>query len=153
MPSCRVENRLFEVAAFDPAARTDALAALHAQCFPDAWDAAAIAALLATPGTFAFAHDDGFVLARVAGDEAEILTLAVAPSARGRGLGRALLQAVIRKLSDLGAASLFLEVGADNPAALALYAGLGFTRVGMRKAYYRGGDALVLRLSLPGKFA
>ena len=53
----------------------------------------------------------------------------------------------------MGAASLFLEVGADNPAALALYAGLGFTRVGMRKAYYNGGDALVLRLSLPAEFA
>lgn len=144
---------MFEVAPFDSAASADTLAALHAGCFPDAWDAAAITALLATPGTFAFTHDDGFVLARVAGDEAEILTLAVAPAARGRGLGRALLQAVIRKVSEMGGASLFLEVGADNPAALALYAGLGFTRVGMRKAYYNGGDALVLRLSLPAKFA
>jgi ribosomal-protein-alanine N-acetyltransferase len=148
-----VENPLFDVSPFDPRAGTAALAALHAACFPDAWDAAAITALLATPGTFAFAHSDGFVLARVAGDEAEILTLAVAPAARGRGLGRALLQAVIRKVTELGAASLFLEVGTDNPAALALYAGLGFTRVGMRKAYYNGGDALVLRLPLPAKFA
>ena len=55
---------------------------------------------------------------------------------------------------------MFLEVGADNPHALALYAGLGFTKVGMRKGYYSsapggsgGGDALVLRLSLPAKFA
>lgn len=144
---------MVEVAPFDPATRADALAALHASCFPDAWDAAAITALLDTPGAFAFSHDDGFVLARVAGDEAEILTLAVAPAARGRGLGRALLQAVIRRTAEMGAASLFLEVGADNPAALALYAGLGFTRVGMRKAYYNGGDALVLRLSLPAKFA
>ncbi len=100
---------------------------------PDAWDAAAISALLVTPGTFAYAHDDGFVLARVAGDEAEILTLAVAPQARGRGLGRALLQAVISRTAHLGAASLFLEVGADNPAALALYAGLGFTGSGCVK--------------------
>src|SRR5690606_38411324 len=132
-PSYQAEKRLFEVSLFDSAARTDALAALHAACFPDAWDAAAITGLLATPGTFAFAHDDGFVLARVAGDEAEILTLAVAPAARGRGLGRALLQAVIRKARELGSQSLFLEVGTDNPTALTLYAGLGFTRVGMRK--------------------
>lgn len=144
---------MFEISLFDPAASTEALAALHAGSFPDAWDAAAIAALLATPGAFAFAHEDGFVLARVAGDEAEILTLAVAPPARGRGLGRALLQAVISRATQAGAASLFLEVGADNPAALALYAGLGFGRVGMRKAYYNGRDALVLRLSLPAKFA
>ena len=144
---------MFEIESFDPQLGTAALAALHASCFPDAWDAAAITALLATPGAFVFAHEDGFVLARVAGDEAEILTLAVAPKARGRGLGRALLQAVISRTTHLQATSLFLEVGADNPAALALYAGLGFTRVGMRKAYYNGGDALVLRLSLPAKFA
>lgn len=144
---------MFDVAPFDPLAGTDALAALHAACFPDAWDAAAITALLATPGTFAFVHADGFVLARVAGGEAEILTLAVAPAARGRGLGRALLQAVIRRADEQEASSLFLEVGADNPAALALYAGLGFTKVGMRKAYYNGRDALVLRLPLPAKFA
>lgn len=144
---------MFEIAPFDPKASADALAALHASCFPDAWDAAAITGLLATPGTFAFVHDDGFVLARVAGDEAEILTLAVAPRARGRGLGRALLQAVISRAAELRATSLFLEVGADNPAALALYAGLGFARVGMRKAYYNSGDALVLRLPLSAEFA
>jgi ribosomal protein S18 acetylase RimI-like enzyme len=44
---------------------------------------------------------------------------------------------------------MFLEVGSDNPAALALYAALGFVNVGSRKGYYRGRDALVLRLSLP----
>lgn len=153
MQNCLGENLLFEVVSFETQSSTAALAALHASCFPDAWDAAAITGLLVTPGTFAFTHDDGFVLARVAGDEAEILTLAVAPAARGRGLGRALLQAVIRRATEMGAASLFLEVGADNSAALALYAGLGFTRVGMRKAYYNDGDALVLRLPLPAKFA
>lgn len=153
MQSFLAEKPLFDVGLFNPQANTAALAALHAACFPDAWDATAITALLGTPGSFAFAHPDGFVLARVAGDEAEILTLAVAPSARGRGLGRALLQAVIRSTAEQGAASLFLEVGADNPAALALYAGLGFSKVGMRKAYYNGRDALVLRLPLPAKFA
>lgn len=109
--------------------------------------------MLAGPGTFAFAHDDGFVLARAAADEAEILTLAVRPAARGKGLGRALLQAAIQKAKALGATTMFLEVGADNPAALALYAGLGFTKVGARKAYYEGRDALVLRLPLAGDFA
>ncbi|HEX4635368.1 MAG TPA: GNAT family N-acetyltransferase [Rhizomicrobium sp.] len=138
---------------FDPAADTAPLAALHAACFADAWNAAAIAQLLATPGAFAFHHKDGFVLARMAGDEAEILTLAVAPNARGRGLGRALLQSAIAGAAAHGAQTMFLEVGADNPHALALYAGLGFAKVGTRKGYYASGDALVLRLSLPGKFA
>ena len=145
------------VTMFDPAADTAPLAALHAASFPDPWDAAAIAALLATPGTFAFSDPEGFVLARIAGDEAEILTLAVAPRARGRGLGRALLQAAIARARQLGAVAMFLEVGVDNPAALALYSGLGFARVGARKAYYAAGhgsgDALVLRLPLPADFA
>jgi ribosomal-protein-alanine N-acetyltransferase len=133
------------------------LAALHAASFAASWDAAAIAALLATPGAFAFHHGDGFVLARVAEDEAEILTLAVLPEKRGQGLGRALLQAAIARAQELGAQSVFLEVGADNPSALALYAGLGFAKVGVRKGYYAsasgGSDALVLRLPLPAKFA
>jgi ribosomal-protein-alanine N-acetyltransferase len=146
-----------DVIPFNAAADTTPLAALHAVSFPDPWDSAAITALLTTPGTFAFHHPDGFVLARIAGDEAEILTLAVAPAARGRGLGRALLQAAINQAQASGAATMFLEVGVDNPAALALYSGLGFARVGARKAYYAAqsgsGDALVLRLPLPAEFA
>ncbi len=154
------KKSLFEISAFNPVAGTHELAALHAVCFPDPWDAAAISALLVTPGTFAYAHGDGFVLARAAGGEAEILTLAVRPEARGRGLGRALLQAAIKRARDAGSDAMFLEVGTENPAALALYAGLGFTKVGDRKGYYGSdsgnsgsGDALVLRLSLPAKFA
>jgi ribosomal-protein-alanine N-acetyltransferase len=144
---------LSDIAPFDPIAGTHLLAALHATCFPDPWNAAAISALLVAPGTFAFAHEDGFVLARAAGGEAEILTLAVAPQARGKGLGRGLLQAAITRARELGAQAMFLEVGADNPAALALYAGLGFAKAGMRKGYYNGRDALVLRLPLSADFA
>lgn len=140
---------MFKIEAFDPAADAAPLAALHAACFDEPWDSASLRGLLATPGAFAFHHADGFVLARVAGGEAEILTLAVVPRARGRGLGRALLKAAIAQAEAAGAQAMFLEVGNDNPAALALYAGLGFANVGLRKGYYRGGDALVLRLSLP----
>ncbi len=147
-------------ALFDPK-KDDAalLSALHRCCFADAWSSAAICELLAGPGVFAWFTKDGFVLARVAGAEAEILTLAVAPGARGKGLGRTLLQSAADHALHLGAIRMFLEVGTDNPAALALYAGLGFERVGQRKAYYnRGagtGDAWVLSapLPLPAKFA
>jgi tRNA threonylcarbamoyladenosine biosynthesis protein TsaB len=137
------------------------LAALHAQAFARPWDANALHSLLAGPGVFAFAAASGFVLARAAAGEAEILTLAVIPSARGRGLGRDLMQAAALHAAAMGAQSLFLEVGTDNPAALALYNGLGFMRAGSRKGYYSdshsqgGGDALVLKAALPlaGKLA
>jgi ribosomal-protein-alanine N-acetyltransferase len=144
---------LSDIAPFDSRAGTYALAALHAACFPDPWNAAAISALLVAPGSFAYAHEEGFVLARAAGGEAEILTLAVAPAARGQGLGRRLLQAAIARARELGAERMFLEVGTENPTALALYARLGFTKVGTRKGYYSGGDALVLRLPLLGEIA
>ena len=75
--------------------------------------------------------------------------MAVKPEARGKGLGRALIQALAGHALTLGAANLFLEAGHDNPAALALYAGLGFERVGQRKGYYAWRDAWVLKTSLP----
>jgi ribosomal-protein-alanine N-acetyltransferase len=153
MPSCLVVKPLSDIAPFNAVSGAHVLATLHATCFPQPWDAAAISALLVTPGTFAYAHDDGFVLARAAAGEAEILTLAVTPAARGKGLGRRLLQAAIKKAHQMGAGAMFLEVGVDNPGALALYAGLGFTKAGSRKGYYRGVDALVLRLPLPANFA
>jgi [ribosomal protein S18]-alanine N-acetyltransferase len=146
---------------FDAAADPAPLAALHAVCFPDGWDGAALKSLLAGPGVFAFTanHDGamaGFVLARAAGGEAEILTLAVLPSARGVGLGRLLVQAAAAQAAALGAQTMFLEAGTDNPAALALYSGLGFQRAGQRKGYYdshsqaaTGRDALVLKAALP----
>jgi ribosomal-protein-alanine N-acetyltransferase len=130
---------------------TDAalLAALHACAFADPWTERAICELLAGPGVFAFHTGEGFVMGRAAGGEAEILTLAVAPRARGRGLGRALIAAMAAHACRLGATSIFLEVGDDNPAALVLYAGLGFEQVGQRKGYYAGKDAWILKAPLP----
>ena len=108
---------LFDIAPFDSADSTE-------QASPHFMRSVSSAAgtrppcrdMLASPGTFAFCHEDGFVVVRAAADEAEILTLAVRPGARGKGLGRALLQAAIDKARALGAATVFLEVGADNPA-------------------------------------
>ncbi|HXC57594.1 MAG TPA: GNAT family N-acetyltransferase [Rhizomicrobium sp.] len=142
------------VGLFSPDGDLVPLVAIHAACFADGWNASAIADLLAMPGAFAFAAGDGFIMARAAGGEAEILTLAVTPPARRHGLATALVAGAASHAHLLGAASLFLEVAAGNAAACALYRRLGFAPVGRRKAYYAAGgaipeDALVLRSNLP----
>ena len=135
---------------FDPAAGDiAALAALHATSFPDPWGTEAIRELFAGPGVFAFLFPEGFILARAAGDEAEILTLAVMPQMRRQGLGRSLIRAAAHHARNLGANSLFLEVAANNIAAQALYRSQGFAAVGRRKAYYGAQDADVLKVMLP----
>jgi len=135
-----------------PASPDDALAlaALHATAFDHAWGAAEIAELTDQPGAFALlAEGEGFILCRAIAGEAEILTLAVDPAARRRGVGRALVEAAAGLARLASAETLFLEVAEDNDAALALYAGAGFEGVGRRRGYYASGaDAVVMRLAL-----
>lgn len=140
----------------------DRAAALHREAFAPlgerAWTRQDIAELVAAPGVdgiflLADGREIGVALCRVAADEAELLTIAVAAAHRRLGGGRALLDAVIDRSRAAGAAALFLEVGADNPAACSLYARTGFRIVGRRAGYYRRGDrapadALVMRLVL-----
>lgn len=131
----------------------EALAALHAACFRDAprpWTAAEFAALLGQETAVLNAEPGGFVLGRVVGPEAELLTLAVDAGMRRRGVGRRLLAAFEAGARARGARTLFLEVAADNAPARALYAGAGWEEAGLRRGYYRGRDgvprdALVLR--------
>ena len=125
------------------------LASLHASAFADCWSAAAFESLLEAPGVHALAGANGFVVVRVVADEAEVLTLAVAPAARRAGLGRALGNAAAALARDLGAERLHLEVSIENTAARALYAAMGFVETGRRARYYAdGADALVLSLAL-----
>jgi len=140
----------------------DRAAALHGESFVPlgerAWTRLDLAGLLASPGVAGLllqvdGRDAGFALCRVAADESELLTIAVRPGERRRGAGRRLLTAVIDRVREAGAQTLFLEVGADNPPARALYEAMGFRVIGTRPAYYRRGegppaDALVMRLSL-----
>jgi ribosomal-protein-alanine N-acetyltransferase len=127
-----------------------ALARQHAACFTRAWTEAALRGLLKSPGTIGFAAHDGFVLARVAGDEAEILTLAVVPDARRRGIGAALLRETAGCARVMGARTMFLEVSESNAAAIALYTRAGFREAGRRRSYYGpSDDALILRGDLP----
>jgi ribosomal-protein-alanine N-acetyltransferase len=133
-----------------------ALAALHALAFTDCprpWTAAEFALLLAEPSTLLTARPAGFALGRVAGPEAELMTLAVHPGNRRRGHGTALVLAFEAAAAARGAEEAFLEVAASNVPARGLYARLGYACAGRRPAYYTPAgappvDALVLRKRL-----
>lgn len=117
------------------------LADLHAAGFLETgaapWSASDLQALLDAPGALALrAGDDGFILVRRVLDEAEVLTLAVRPAVRRRGLGLALVRAAIDELARSGVAELHLEVAVDNAVALGLYAACGFTTTARRRGYY-----------------
>lgn len=133
-------------------AHAAALAAIHHAAFPSGqrWGADAMVLHLELPGVFALFHPHGaLVMARAAAGEAEILTLAVLPGQRRRGLARLLLEAATAEAAARGAAVLFLEVATRNDAARRLYAAAGFAEVGRRRRYYADGDdALVLRRDL-----
>ncbi|MES2862463.1 MAG: ribosomal protein S18-alanine N-acetyltransferase [Pseudomonadota bacterium] len=131
----------------------EGLARVHAEAFDTPWSASAFADLLGQPGVLLEAEPDGFVLVRIAADEAEILTLAVRPTARRSGLGSRLMHAASDRAASAGAERLLLEVAEDNVAARALYARLGFEEAARRPRYYPrtagpAVDALLLVLIL-----
>ena len=144
------------------AEHSTALARLHGEDFVRPWSEDEFAALLSEDTVFGFAVREignprlgslGFVLARMAAGEAEILTVAVSRAYRQLGLGWKLMDAVLRDLHRERAEALFLEVDETNTPALALYRRLGFHQVGKRPGYYRATDgaktgALVMRRDL-----
>ena len=121
------------------------MAALHRTCFtvPRPWSTGEITDLLASPFVFTCAESAGFAMGRAVAGEAELLTLAVDPAARRRGVGARLVQAFLAAAQQRGATRAFLEVLPDNTAALSLYEQAGFAVCGHRKGYYHppGGPA------------
>lgn len=120
----------------------EALAEIHGEAFAAPWPASAFVDLLAQSGVLLELEAEGFILIRVAADEAEILTLAVRPAAQRRGFGSRLVESSVRRATALGATRLFLEVAEDNRPARDLYAGLGFEPAGRRPRYYGRPDGL-----------
>ncbi len=146
--------------ALSPAGPADAadFASLHAGAFSRGWSEAEFERLLAeqtvvADRAVADGRLAGFVLSRLAADQAEILSIVVAPSWRNRGVARRLLDVHLRRLAEQAVAALFLEVEEANTPARKLYRHTGFSEVGRRPAYYPqpGGAAaaaLVLRRDL-----
>ena len=138
------------------------LSALHAAAFETGWSEADFVTWLSRRHGFAIAalrerEAIAFGLALEAGDDAELLTIAVGKSERRAGLGRKIFEALDTEANKRSLKRWVLEVRHDNLAAVSLYKSLGFVEISVRKAYYRvaGGqaDALVLAraVGVPGR--
>jgi ribosomal-protein-alanine N-acetyltransferase len=131
--------------------------ALEAHLFPhDAWSVETFWSELAQAASRCYVvvidDDDallGYAGVMTVGADADVQTVAVAPLAQGRGIGRLLLHSLLATARDRGCTRCFLEVRSDNAAAIALYERHGFTRTGVRRGYYAPGvDAMTYQADL-----
>ena len=147
-------------AVIEPATLRDApiLAQLHGASFHRGWGEGEFETMLTERNTLVHRlrmgqKTIGFAVSRIAADEAEILSIAVAASHRGRGLSRNLLLTHLGHLAGRGVRTVFLEVEENNQPARRLYQRAGFAVAGRRERYYRqpGGEqlnALMMRRDL-----
>ena len=148
----------------------EAILSIEALLFTSAFDKRHLTHLLEQPGGVAFVADfaaekdwpvadpfAGYIIAQIVGDEAEILSLAVAPLARRRGVGAALLGHLIAQRDAQNIGAIWLEVATDNMAAIRLYEKIGFIVSGHRPDYYRrpGGavDAVLMKCLMTEAFS
>jgi ribosomal-protein-alanine N-acetyltransferase len=130
-----------------------AIAKLHAASFNRGWSEDEIERNVLTHRATVNGRLVGFIMSRLAAGDAEILSVAVSASYRGKGLARRMLNLHMGRLSGIGTRVLFLEVDEGNAAALRLYRRAGFMEAGRREGYYAAADgkratALVLRRDL-----
>jgi ribosomal-protein-alanine N-acetyltransferase len=149
-----------DAALVEPATLRDApkLAQLHGASFHRGWGEAEFEGMLTERNTLVHRLRlgrtvVGFAVSRMAADEAEILSIAIAPGHRGRGLSRHLLLTHLGHLAGRGVRTVFLEVEENNQPARRLYERAGFGVAGRRERYYRqpGGEqlnALLMRRDL-----
>ena len=120
----------------------DTIGKLHAQGFYRGWPREEFETFLRDRDTPVLVAADakrkiaGFIILRLAADEVELITVAVDPKWRKKGIGRALLRAAFADLMMSPARRMFLEVAADNAGAVRLYETEGFREVGRREGYY-----------------
>jgi ribosomal-protein-alanine N-acetyltransferase len=139
----------------------DRVAEIERATFPDPWSRRSFAETIEREQVRSLAIDDaqgrlvGYAMSVRAGDEAEILNIAVDESARGQGAGRALLDELLEHLRRSGVRQVFLEVRRSNQAAIGLYRDAGFRPLGVRPGYYGRPreDALTMVLELASQTA
>lgn len=135
------------------------MAAIHAEGFAPphgtgGWDALEMATHTKRDLCLGADFDDklaAFMIISTPADQAEILTIATAKTARRQGLSRTLLEAAIAALKKKGIKELFLEVAEDNAAALSLYRDAGFQPIGRRPGYYRRAAGRVAAITFSKK--
>ena len=132
-----------------------AIAELEKICFSDPWSETSIASEANNRLSYwLVAEVDGVVAGYVGSqtvlDAADMMNLAVSPDHRRKGIGQALVNALVAHLQENKVIALLLEVRVSNGAAIALYESLGFEQVGRRPKYYHNPreDALILRKEL-----
>ena len=116
--------------------------------YREAWTRRQVEDSLLVPSTFAMLCNEaadataqgekaaGFVLARQAADEIELLLIAVDPEHRKKGVGSRLLERFLEVAAQRKASKVFLEMRANNPA-VSVYRAAGFEQIGQRTNYYR----------------
>ena len=132
-----------------------AIAELEKLCFSDPWSETSIASEVDNRLSYwLVAEVDGIVAGYVGSqtvlDAADMMNLAVSPDYRRRGIGQALVNALVEHLQQNKVIALLLEVRVSNAPAIALYESLGFEQVGRRPKYYHNPreDALIMRKEL-----
>lgn len=125
---------------------SDILTGIHAEAFANYWNTNDFNDFFGVPGTHAIIAQTpdesavGMVVLRVSHEQSDIITIAVRPPWRRRGLARLLMSQAVEMAKSLGASDMFLDVENGNIPALALYADLGFRQISRRKLYYRQKD-------------
>lgn len=124
------------------------LANLHQKCFPHKPWSANDFADLKNSGCEVVASQNGFIVWRTTLDEAELITIGVAPDARRTGIAAAMMGIMESELKKSGVKSVFLEVAENNIPARKLYEQNGYVQIGVRPKYYDGIDAIMMKKDL-----
>jgi [ribosomal protein S18]-alanine N-acetyltransferase len=134
------------------------ISVLHGACFEEIWNEKSISEMLNMPGMIGFLIEteekipQGFIMMRVAADEAEIISIGVIPAARKKGLASILLLKSIKRAAISNVAKIFFEVAEDNKAAIAFYKTFGSQIIGKRLGYYKRSskkiDAIIYSLNI-----
>lgn len=134
----------------------EAIAAAESSVFSDPWSESGIAHFSSCESAFVICAKDendalgGYAIGSFAAGEGELLRIAVLPTHRRIGLGRAILNEFLKQMTDRKVTTVFLEVRASNCGAIELYESTGFEKYTVRRNYYKHPteDAVMMRLDL-----